>query len=63
LDLHQVISQLYERLPQIVLADEDDDPLPLLENHHDLPFREDDNGAYYMGGVGGGLGLGASPSS
>ncbi|KAG2134218.1 hypothetical protein BD769DRAFT_1385810 [Suillus cothurnatus] len=57
LDLHQVISQLYERLLQIVLADEDDDPLPLLENHHDLPFREDDNGAYYMGGVGGGLGL------
>jgi hypothetical protein len=32
--------------------------LPLLENHQDLPDREDGNGGYYMGGVGGGLGLG-----
>lgn len=46
----------------MVLTDEDDDSLLLLENHKDLPFHEDD-GAYYMGGVGGGLGLGVSPSS
>ncbi|KAG1887222.1 hypothetical protein F4604DRAFT_1675229 [Suillus subluteus] len=29
-----------------------------LQNHQDLPYHEEDNGAYYMGGVGGGLGLG-----
>jgi hypothetical protein len=46
----------------MVLTDEDDDSLSLLENHKDLPFHEGD-GAYYMGGVGGELGLGASPSS
>ncbi|KAG2342757.1 hypothetical protein BDR05DRAFT_885893 [Suillus weaverae] len=62
LDLHRIISQLYEQLPPMVLADEDDDSLLLLENHKDLPFHEDDD-AYYMGGVGGGLGLGVSPSS
>ncbi|KAG2033711.1 hypothetical protein BDR03DRAFT_871518, partial [Suillus americanus] len=63
LDLHHIISQLYEQLPQIVVADEDNDPLPLLENHQDLPFHEDEDGTYYMGGVGRGLGFGASPSS
>ncbi|KIK32530.1 hypothetical protein CY34DRAFT_27200 [Suillus luteus UH-Slu-Lm8-n1] len=56
LDLHHVISQLYEQLPPMVLTDKDDDSLLLLENHKDLPFHEDD-GAYYMGGVGGGLDL------
>ncbi|KAI6037299.1 hypothetical protein BKA83DRAFT_4486298 [Pisolithus microcarpus] len=34
-----------------------DDELPLLEGQHDLPFNETDQGYYYMGGVGGGLGL------
>ncbi|KAG1778332.1 hypothetical protein EV702DRAFT_1179015 [Suillus placidus] len=61
LDLHHIISQLYEQLPPMVLADEDDDSLLLLENHKDLPFHEDDD-AYYMGGVGGGLGLDESHS-
>jgi hypothetical protein len=40
-------------------GDEDSDgeleDLPLLDNHQDLPFNEV---GYYMGGVGGGLGLG-----
>ncbi|KAI6017262.1 hypothetical protein BKA83DRAFT_4497071 [Pisolithus microcarpus] len=34
-----------------------DDELPLLEGQCDLPFNETDQGYYYMGGVGGGLGL------
>ena len=60
LDLHQITAQLYERLPPVVLPDDnvDDDFLPLLGNHQDLPFRDGNDGAYYMGGVGGGLGLG-----
>jgi hypothetical protein len=40
-------------------GDEDSDreleDLPLLDNHQDLPFNKV---GYYMGGVGGGLGLG-----
>ncbi|KAG2359833.1 hypothetical protein BDR07DRAFT_1291218 [Suillus spraguei] len=36
-------------------SDEELEDLPLLNNHQDLPFNED---GYYMGGVGGGLGLG-----
>ncbi|KAI5999702.1 hypothetical protein EDD15DRAFT_2508553 [Pisolithus albus] len=38
-------------------ADADDD-LPLLEGQRDLLFNNNDNGYYYMGGIGGGLGLG-----
>ena len=34
-----------------------DDVLPLLDNQVDLPFREDTDGYYYMGGVGSGLGM------
>ncbi|KAI6018339.1 hypothetical protein EDC04DRAFT_2902211 [Pisolithus marmoratus] len=34
-----------------------DDNLPLLEGQCDLPFNDTDDGYYYMGGVGGGLGL------
>ncbi|KAG0699707.1 hypothetical protein DFH29DRAFT_877092 [Suillus ampliporus] len=44
--------ELYEE------PEEDLTALPLLENHQDLPDHEDSNGGYYMGGVGGGLGLG-----
>ncbi|KAG2158616.1 uncharacterized protein EDB93DRAFT_556898 [Suillus bovinus] len=60
LDLHQIISRLYKQLPPVVLPDDNlnDDFLPLLENHEDLAFRDGNDGAYYMGGVGGGLGLG-----
>jgi hypothetical protein len=49
-----------EGLPaQMLLSDdEDDNVLPLLEDYNDLPFYEENNGFYYMGGVGGGLGLG-----
>ncbi|KAI6105965.1 hypothetical protein EDD16DRAFT_1730184 [Pisolithus croceorrhizus] len=37
-------------------ADANDD-LPLLEGQHDLPFNDNNDGYYYMGSVGGGLGL------
>ncbi|KAG1897951.1 uncharacterized protein F5891DRAFT_1191262 [Suillus fuscotomentosus] len=51
--------QLADKLPgEIQLQDdEDEDFVPLLDDYQDLPSREDPNGAYYMGGVGGGLGL------
>ncbi|KAG1874467.1 hypothetical protein F4604DRAFT_1680990 [Suillus subluteus] len=51
--------QLADELPgEIQLQDdEDEDFVPLLDDHQDLPSHEDPNGAYYMGGVGGGLGL------
>ncbi|KAG1791579.1 uncharacterized protein HD556DRAFT_1528414 [Suillus plorans] len=64
LDLHQITSRLYEQLPPMVLPDDnlDDDFLPLLEDHQDLPFHDGNDGAYYMGGVGGGLGLDESHS-
>jgi hypothetical protein len=54
--------QLADELPgKIQLQDdEDEDFVPLLDDYQDLPSREDPNGAYYMGGVGGGLGLGLS---
>ncbi|KAG1810019.1 uncharacterized protein HD556DRAFT_1302417 [Suillus plorans] len=64
LDLHQIISWLYEQLPPVVLPNDNlnNDFLPLLENHEDLPFHDGNDGAYYMGGVGGGLGLHESHS-
>ncbi|KAG2100262.1 hypothetical protein BD769DRAFT_1393979 [Suillus cothurnatus] len=65
LNLYCIVSQLYEQLPPpVVLSDDDldDDFLPLLENHEDLPFHDRNDGAYYMGGVGGGLGLDESHS-
>ncbi|KAG0709267.1 hypothetical protein DFH29DRAFT_1065192 [Suillus ampliporus] len=54
-----------EQLPAVVgsladVADLDEEPLPLLENQRDLFFHEDIDGAYYMGGIHGGLGLDAS---
>ncbi|KAG1906489.1 uncharacterized protein F5891DRAFT_1181900 [Suillus fuscotomentosus] len=50
LHLHHTISRLYEQLPPVVLTDNEDDPLPLLENHQDLPFHKNDDRDYYMGG-------------
>ncbi|KAI6094391.1 hypothetical protein EDD16DRAFT_1787743 [Pisolithus croceorrhizus] len=47
---------LHHHISLSVNADMDDE-LPLLEGQHDLPFNETDQGYYYMGGVGGGLGL------
>lgn len=35
----------------------DDNTLPLLEDQVDLPFQEDGDGYYYMGGVGRGVGM------
>ncbi|KIK76038.1 hypothetical protein PAXRUDRAFT_18490 [Paxillus rubicundulus Ve08.2h10] len=50
-----------------VMEEEEEEPsedsVPLLENHEDLPFHEENNGEYYMGGVGGGLGLGKQCSA
>ena len=44
-------------VPPLQLPLAGDDVLPLLENQADLPFREDTDGYYYMGGVGSGLGM------
>ncbi|KAG2085347.1 hypothetical protein BD769DRAFT_1718725 [Suillus cothurnatus] len=56
--------QLSDNLPtEIMPATEsamDGDELPLLDNHEDLPFQDDDSGFYYMGGVRGGRGLDVS---
>jgi hypothetical protein len=41
-------------------AEEELTALPLIENLQELPYSKDGNGGYYMGGVGGGLGLGMS---
>ncbi|KAG2128767.1 uncharacterized protein EDB93DRAFT_1108909 [Suillus bovinus] len=49
-----------ELLHQIQLLDDDEDDedfVPLLDDYQDLPSHKEPNGTYYMGGVGGGLGL------
>src|SRR6267154_2909414 len=57
------VLQLADNMPPMLLLDEaeinEDHVLPLLEGCSNLPFCEEPNGPYYMGGVGGGLGLGA----
>jgi hypothetical protein len=52
--------QIAEAIPHCVqvVDDEDEPSLLLLEHYQDLPFREERDGSYYMGGVGEGLGLG-----
>ncbi|KAG1775468.1 hypothetical protein EV702DRAFT_929605, partial [Suillus placidus] len=45
--------QLSDDLPAEITPT-DDDELPLLANHEDLHFQEDNSGFYYMGGVCGG---------
>ncbi|KAG1832673.1 hypothetical protein EV424DRAFT_1342207 [Suillus variegatus] len=59
LGLLRIFSSLIETRPQMPLPDsiEGDEELPLLQEHQDLPFHEETNGYYYMGGVRGGLGL------
>ncbi|KAG1821416.1 hypothetical protein EV424DRAFT_1539144 [Suillus variegatus] len=64
LDLYHSMQRSVQ-VPAIVrsltdITDADEEPLPLLENQKDLFFREDADGAYYMGGIHGGLGLDAS---
>ncbi|KAG2131344.1 hypothetical protein DEU56DRAFT_757596 [Suillus clintonianus] len=40
-----------EEIPSAISAFEDvEEDLPLLENQQDLPYREESNGTYYMGG-------------
>ncbi|KAG1727663.1 uncharacterized protein EDB91DRAFT_1060983 [Suillus paluster] len=59
------ILQLADNVPPTLLPNEaeEDSVLPLLEGCSDLPFCEEPNGPYYMGGVGGGLGLGMGYNS
>ncbi|KAG1778947.1 hypothetical protein EV702DRAFT_1186286 [Suillus placidus] len=59
LDLLNAI-QLSDDLPAEIITATHDDELPLLNNHEDLPFQDDDNNSYYMGGVRGGRGLDVS---
>ncbi|KAG6374562.1 hypothetical protein JVT61DRAFT_3911 [Boletus reticuloceps] len=54
--LHQIQDSLSQSDNPLQLS-LDDDALPLLENQADLPFQEDADGYYYMGGVGRGLGM------
>ncbi|KAG2128041.1 uncharacterized protein EDB93DRAFT_1268858 [Suillus bovinus] len=64
-DIYQLLLDalwVADALPNQIqlLGSEDEDSIALLENYEDLPSHEEANGAYYMGGVGGGLGLGSS---
>jgi hypothetical protein len=56
--------QLAENPPHNLLLTENEDAptdaLPLIGGHTDLPFNEESDDMYYMGGVRGGLGLGTS---
>jgi hypothetical protein len=51
-------TQQDNSLPAAIRPVDDDDELPLLANHVDLPFEKDGTGFNYMGGVDGGRGLG-----
>ncbi|KAG2368713.1 hypothetical protein BDR07DRAFT_1371997 [Suillus spraguei] len=59
LGLLRIFATSIETRPHMLLSDdiEGDEELPLLQEHRDLPFHEETNGYYYMGGVCGGLGL------
>ncbi|KAG2151646.1 uncharacterized protein EDB93DRAFT_1083174, partial [Suillus bovinus] len=54
------VLQLADNMPPTLMdeTETNEDDVPLLEGCSDLPFCEEANGPYYMGGVGGGLGLG-----
>ncbi|KAI6102277.1 hypothetical protein F5141DRAFT_1065751, partial [Pisolithus sp. B1] len=55
--LHAVQDHaLHSDLPTSPADTDADDNLPLLKGQCDLPFNDNDDGYYYMGGVGGGLG-------
>ncbi|KAG2096300.1 uncharacterized protein F5147DRAFT_778349 [Suillus discolor] len=58
------VLQLADNVPPTLLLNKtetnEDDVLPLLEGCSDLPFCDEPNGPYYMGGVGGRLGLDTS---
>ena len=67
LDLLHTVQQSASSLPPLptpamIEETETAGSLPLIEGQHDLPFNELD-GHYYMGGVGGGLGLGELSSN
>lgn len=53
---HEEAQTLQQRISTINLSVYEDEALPLINGLHDLPFDETE-GNYYMGGVGGGLGL------
>ncbi|KAG2048527.1 hypothetical protein BDR06DRAFT_975913 [Suillus hirtellus] len=52
---HDEIPHHIDKLDNV---EEDIDTLQLLEDHDELPYHKENDGTYYMGGVGGGLGLG-----
>ncbi|KAG2347973.1 hypothetical protein BDR05DRAFT_944937 [Suillus weaverae] len=58
LGMLQVHDEIPHHIDQFDDIEEDLSTLPLLEDHDKLLYCKESNGAYYMGGVGGGLGLG-----
>ena len=67
LDLLHIVQDHAARLPPLPTAamiEQTDSvgSLPLLKGQCDLPFNEDGDN-YYMGGIGGGLGLGESSAT
>ncbi|KAG1740216.1 uncharacterized protein EDB91DRAFT_1082173 [Suillus paluster] len=58
LGMLRVHDEIPHHIDQLDDIEEDLGTLLLLEDHNKLPYREKSNSAYYMGGVGGGLGLG-----
>jgi len=53
---HEEVQTLQQQIPTINLSLYEDEALPLIDGLRDLPFDETEEN-YYMGGVGGGLGL------
>ncbi|KAG1844291.1 hypothetical protein C8R48DRAFT_780347 [Suillus tomentosus] len=51
-------DEIPHHIDELGNVEEDIDTLQLLEDHDELLYREESDGTYYMGGVGGGLGLG-----
>lgn len=56
-------DEIPHHIDELGNVEEDIDTLQLLEDHNELPYREESDRTYYMGGVGGGLGLGMLSSS
>jgi len=57
LGMLQINSEILHHIDQLDNGEDDLGMLSLLEDHDELPYHEESNGTYYMGRVGGGLGL------
>jgi hypothetical protein len=57
LGMLQINSEIPHHIDQLDNGEDDLGMLSLLEDHDELPYHEESNGTYYMGRVGGGLGL------